>query len=479
MKSSGTVLIVDDQPNMRRVLGALIKRRGHAVLQAGDGQAALEVLSREPVDAVLTDLKMPHMNGLELLEAVRKRHPSVPIILLTAHGTVGSAVEALKCGAFDYLTKPFDPDEIQQVVDKAVRTHELQEAEASVRPGEDPDQLLLGTSPALLAVKHVTDRVAPTTATVLLTGESGTGKELVARRLHLRSDRSEGPFVKINCAAIPESLLESELFGHEKGAFTGAASRKPGRFELADGGTLFLDEIGEMPLVAQPKLLRAIQEGQFYRVGGTTTITVDVRLVAASNRELLTEVRRGRFREDLFYRLNVVPVRLPPLRERREDIPALVACFAERAASRLEREPREFSAAALEALGSRDWPGNIRELENAVERAVLLSESDPIDVDELPPEYRNAVEYRSPVEHSSAVHPPERRSADAACDDSGDAGPLRERIRSATRRMEREAIIEALKRTHGNVTQAARHLGLSRRGLQLKMKELGIERESR
>jgi len=449
----GTVLIVDDEANMRRVLSALLERKGYKVLDAGDGEQALSILASEPVDALLTDLKMPRMNGLELLDSARRAYPQLPVILLTAHGTVGSAVEALKRGAFDYLTKPFDPEEIQQVVEKAVRTHALQQAETSIEPGDNPDSLLLGDSPALLEVLRVTARVAATPATVLITGESGTGKELVARRLHLRSDRADEPFVKINCAAIPEGLLESELFGHEKGAFTGAASRKPGRFELADGGTLFLDEIGEMPLSSQPKLLRAIQEGRFYRVGGTTTISVDVRLVAATNRDLEVEVREGRFREDLFYRLNVVPVRLPPLRERREDIPALVGRFLERSASRHGVRLRSFSPDAVAALQRHDWPGNIRELENAVERSLLLAEGDHIELGDLPRGLEDA-----------------GSGAAVAC------GSLKDRVRSATRQIERDAIVETLELTGGNVTQAAQRLGLSRRGLQLKMRELGLSR---
>ncbi len=455
MRRCGTVLVVDDEANMRRVLAALLKRGGHEVLDAGDGEAALDVLAQHRVDAIVTDLKMPHMNGLELLDAARRSYPRVPVILLTAHGTVGSAVEALKHGAFDYLTKPFDPDEVQQIVEKAVRTHTLQQAEAILRPDEDPDQLLLGESAALREVKRITDRIAATPATVLITGESGTGKELVARRLHLKSERHQAPFIKINCAAIPESLLESELFGHEKGAFTGAAARKPGRFELAHHGTLFLDEIGEMPLSSQPKLLRAIQEGRFYRVGGTRTISVDVRLVAATNRDLKAEVQAGRFREDLYYRLNVVPVRLPALRERLEDLPVLVDCFAARFAARFDRPLQSFHPDALRALQAHSWPGNIRELENAIERALLLAEGDVVMCSDLPPECR--------------AHAP-----------SGPApagGPLKERIRSATRELERSAILEALDQTGGNVTRAAAELGLSRRGLQLKMRHLRIHRD--
>ena len=450
MTDRGTVLIVEDEDNMRRMLGALLRRAGYRVLEARDGGEALEVLGDSTVHAVVTDLKMPRMNGLELLEAVQRRRSALPVILLTAYGTIGSAVEALKHGAFDYLTKPFDPDEVQQVVEKAVRTSELQQSEASLDPDDDPEKLLLGESRALRDVRRMIARVAPTKATVLITGESGTGKELVAQSLHQQSERADRSLVKINCAAIPEGLLESELFGHEKGAFTGASRRKPGRFELADGGTLFLDEIGEMPLSAQPKVLRAIQDGRFYRVGGTRTIEVDVRLVAATNRELEKDVRDGRFREDLFYRLNVVPIHMPALRERSEDIEPLARFFVERFARRLSRDVDGIDPAVLTSLRGHAWPGNIRELENVIERAVLLSDTATITLADLPEGL-----------------------------DPGPSGPspLRDQIRDATRQLERRAILDALDATSGNVTHAAERLGLSRRGLQLKMRELGIPRD--
>jgi DNA-binding NtrC family response regulator len=394
---------------------------------------------------------MPQMNGLELLAEVVRHHPEIPVVLLTAHGTVGSAVEALKQGAFDYLTKPFEPDEVRQVIRKAVHTRALDARETRAEPSEDPECLLHGSSPALAEIRRVIERVAPTTATVLISGESGTGKEIVARSLHQRSDRAAAAFVKINCAAIPEGLLESELFGHEKGAFTGASSSKPGRFELADGGTLFLDEIGEMPLSAQPKLLRALQEGRFYRVGGTATVQVDVRLIAATNRDLRREVATGRFREDLYYRLHVVPLALPPLRERRADIPGLARFFIARVNRRLRREITGLEPLALERLCAHDWPGNLRELENAIERAILLCDGNLIRAHDV-----------LPGASGDAPAPPTAGT------------PLRERIRRATRQIEREAILEALRLTDGNVTQAAQRLGLSRRGLQLKMRELEI-----
>ena len=456
MKPLRTVLIVEDEANMRRVLCALLERDGYRALEASDGAAALESLARESVDAILTDLRMPKLNGLELLEAVRRSHPEIPVIMLTAHGTVGSAVEALKQGAFDYLTKPFDPDEIRHVMEKAVSTRRLAAREARLPADENPEPLLVGASALLRDVRHVIERVAPTPATVLISGESGTGKEIVARSLHRASAVRAGPFVKVNCAAIPEGLLESELFGYEKGAFTGAAARKPGRFELADGGTLFLDEIGEMPLSAQPKLLRAIQEGRFYRVGGTETVHVSVRLVAATNRDLREEVRAGRFREDLFYRLHVVPIELPPLRARPEDIPMLARLFLERFAAKLQRPVTGIDPAAMDTLRAHPWPGNIRELENAIERATLMCDATTLMPRDLPPEI------------AAGTRPASTPAS---------ATPLRERIRAATQRIERDAILEALRLTEGNVTRAAKELGLSRRGLQLKMKELEIERE--
>jgi DNA-binding NtrC family response regulator len=454
VKPAGRVLVVDDEPNMRRVLGALLRPEGYTILEASDGAEALDLIASERVDCVITDLRMPRMNGLEFLEAAHKQHRGLPILLLTAHGTVGSAVEALKRGAFDYLTKPFDPEEVRQVVAKAVRTRVLDESEARVPGGEDPARVLFAESAALREICRMVERVADSPATVLVTGESGTGKEIVARALHAESRRRSGPFVKINCAAIPEGLFESELFGYEKGAFTGAAARKPGRFELAHEGTLFLDEIGEMPLSTQPKLLRALQEGVFYRVGGTRTVSVDVRLVAATNRDLRGEVRAGRFREDLFYRLNVVPIHLPPLRERREDIARLAEEFRARFAPRLRKSVERIEPDALAALGRHDWPGNIRELENVIERAVLLCDGQAIRTADLPEEFRS---------------PPEGESEDYGAS-------LRERIRRETRRIERDAIVEALETTHGNVTRAAEVLGLSRRGLQLKLKELGIRK---
>ena len=311
------VLIVDDEPNLRKILAAQLGRDGYDVLTAEDGVQGLAVLRENHIDLVVTDLKMPKMDGMQLLREAVREYPGLPIVMITAHGTIDTAVEALKLGAFDYLTKPFDKEEVRQIAAKALRTQELAAADATdTRPPQGSRFGIIGASQELATIFSVLERVADTPTTVLITGESGTGKELVARALHEQSSRSERPFIKVNCAAIPKELIESELFGYERGAFTGAVNSKPGRFELANGGTLFLDEIGEIPPEMQVKLLRALQESEFERVGGIKTIRVDVRLVAATNRDLGRLIHSGAFRQDLFYRLNVVSIRLPPLRER-------------------------------------------------------------------------------------------------------------------------------------------------------------------
>ncbi|NJK87981.1 MAG: sigma-54-dependent Fis family transcriptional regulator [Myxococcales bacterium] len=365
-----TVLVVDDETNLRKVLSAHLRREGYEVLTAADGAEALELMDREAVDVVLTDLRMPNVDGMVLLEELTRRYPGRPVVMLTAHGTVDTAVSAMKLGAFDYLTKPFDKDELHLVIAKAFASSQL----AIQEPEGEPHGRfgLIGKSAGLEDVFRTIDKVAASPSTVLITGESGTGKELIASALHANSPRRGKPFIKINCAAIPRDLIESELFGYERGAFTGAVSSKPGRFELADEGTLFLDEIGEIPLEMQVKLLRALQESEFERVGGVATTRVDVRLIAATNVDLTAEVAAGRFREDLFYRLNVVPICLPPLRERRNDIPLLVEHFLAKYRARLQKDVHRVSSDAMERLSAYDWPGNVRELENVMERAVLL-----------------------------------------------------------------------------------------------------------
>jgi two-component system response regulator AtoC len=469
------ILVVDDEPNLRRVLSALLVRDDYDVHAAEDGNRALEILGEHHIDMVLTDLRMPRMDGMELLRHVRAMDEDLPVVIVTAHGTVDNAVEALKTGAFDYITKPFDQTEVRTIVRKALRTRDLAAAEAT-RQSESPAVAgemrygIIGTSGAIRELYAVIERVSDTPTTVLITGESGTGKELVARALHENSSRRDKPFIKVNCAAIPRDLMESELFGYERGAFTGAVASKPGRFELAHGGSLFLDEIGNIPTEMQVKLLRALQESEFERVGGIKTIRVDVRLVAATNSDLRREMEVGSFRDDLYYRLNVVPVRLPPLRERAEDVPLLVRHFLSKFNGRLNKQVVGVSADTQTVLMNHPWPGNIRELENVIERAVLFADTDEIQVSDLPLEVRDSS--LSPRPRSSNMPPPQ----DAVANGEG----LKERVKAAMSRLERDLIQRALDQTVGNVTHAARLLKISRKGLQLKMKELGLrERDER
>ncbi len=466
MSDRKTILVADDEPNMRRVLGGILKRRGHQVVAAGDGQEALELLTQHQVATVLTDLRMPRLDGMQLLERVAADYPDIPVILLTAHGSVDNAVAAVKLGAFDYLEKPFEQQQIQQVVQKALRTHELRRSEQRVA-GEAAGKGrygLIGMSAPMSAVYNVIEKVADTPSTVLITGESGTGKELIAKALHEQSPRADKPLIKVNCAAIPDTLIESELFGYEKGAFTGAVSSKPGRFELADEGTLFLDEIGEIPLEMQVKLLRALQENEFERVGGIRTLKVDVRVVAATNRDLAADIEAGRFREDLFYRLNVVPIHVPPLRDRKDDIPALVEHILGKFRERLGKQAQRLAPEAIEALTTYHWPGNIRELENMIERMLLFCEGDTIHRDDLPDGLREASGSPRSIP-AVVVNAPLSPPADAS---------LKEVVRAETERVERQMIISALEETGGNVTHAAKRLQISRKSLQNKMKELGL-----
>jgi DNA-binding NtrC family response regulator len=394
--------------------------------------------------------------------------------MITAHGSVENAVEAVKLGAFDYLEKPFEQEQIRQVVAKALSTFAL--ARRDARPEETTSRgrfRLIGESPAIKQIYGVVEKVANTPSTVLITGESGTGKELIARALHENSSRHGGPFIKINCAAIPKTLMESELFGYEKGAFTGAVGAKPGRFELAHGGTLFLDEIGEIPIEMQVKLLRVLQESEFERVGGIKTIKVDVRLVTATNRDLLQEIGAGTFREDLFYRLNVVPIHIPPLRERREDIPLLVDHFIAKFNERLRKQVTSISPEAIGHLVAHPWPGNIRELENLMERTVLFCEGTQLRASDLPPE----ISHLQPV--AVPVAAPADEAARAAAGAALPEGSLKEVVRAQTERVERELIQRALDETGGNVTQAARKLKISRKSLQTKMKEFGLRDQTR
>jgi len=459
-----TALVADDEANLRKVLSAMLRRDGFDVLTACDGVEALELLGKQHVDVVLSDIRMPNLDGMSLLKRTMTEHPDVPVVILTAHGSVDNAVEAIKIGAFDYLTKPFDKDELQLVLHKATATAKLRVSE----PEEDSSNRwgLIGKSERLDEVFRTIEKVAATPTTVLITGESGTGKELVAAAIHNHSERKDKPFIRINCAAIPRELIESELFGYEKGAFTGAVGSKPGRFELAHEGTLFLDEIGEIPVEMQVKLLRALQESEFERVGGVTTTRVDVRLIAATNRRLDKEIETGRFREDLYYRLNVVPIDLPPLRDRTDDIPSLVDHFLNKYNNRLNKSERveSLTEEALARLMTYHWPGNIRELENVVERAVLFAEDGQITTDELPDPLR------------STPPPSTEKTPNPAIEAQHQApvGPLKEIVKQHTETLEKDLISRALDETSGNVTKAAQKLSISRKSLQNKMKELKL-----
>ena len=464
------VLIADDEANLRRVLAAQLERDGYDVVAVPDGAAAIAALGEHHIDVVITDLRMPKVDGIEVLRHVTRHHPEIPVIMITAHGTVDTAVEALKVGAYDFVTKPFEKSELRNVVSKAARTRELSEGDVGGGGGAGAD--IIGQSEPMRGVYDVIAKVADTPSTVLITGESGTGKELIARALHERSSRHERPFVRVNCAAIPSELIESELFGYEKGAFTGAVTSKPGRFELAHEGTLFLDEIGEIPNAMQVKLLRVLQEQEFERVGGIKTIDVDVRLVTATNRDLLKDIGDGRFREDLFYRLNVVQIHLPPLRERTEDIPLLVDHFVARFNDRLQKRIAGVNPNALELLRRYPWRGNIRELENVIERCMLFAEGTHIDLVDLPAAVREG-EGAGPHREGSGSDLTLEEPLASRLEEAG----LKATVRDVTARVERQLIVKALAQTSGNVTQAARLLKISRKSLQTKMKDLSL-RES-
>ncbi len=446
------ILVVDDERSNLESLERIFAREGFRVATAASGAEALEHLRRERVSVVVTDLMMPGMGGEDLLRAARTVSPETEVILVTAYGTVETAVAAMKEGAYDFITKPVKRHAVvkavRQALEKARLVAENRELRARLASlsGREPEGGLLGGAPAFRAALDTLRRAAPTQATVLVTGESGTGKELAARLVHDLSPRARAPFVPLSCAAIPETILESELFGYERGAFTGAVGRKEGRFERAHGGTLFLDEVGEMSPSVQVKLLRVLQDGVVERLGGTQPIQVDVRLVAATNKDLQAEVEGGRFREDLFYRLNVVHVRLPPLRERREDVPLLAAAFLHRFAEQNGKKLRGFTTAALAALEWYDWPGNVRELMHAVERGVVLTRRELVDVEDLPEAVR-----------ASRPGPP----AAAPVLSVSVGTPLEE--------IERMVIRETLRHTRGDKNLAARLLGVAARTIYRKL----------
>jgi DNA-binding NtrC family response regulator len=446
----GAILVVDDDADMRELAHDMLKDRGHQVAMAGSGEEALKRLAEEDYAVVLTDLRMKGMEGLELLAQIKRRDPDISVILMTAFGSVETAVEAMKHGASDYLTKPVRKDELIRVVERVIREASLRREVSRLRKEvrkEYSFHQILGKSKAIQMVFDLIRRVADSPTNVLITGESGTGKELVAKAIHYNSDRKDAPFIPVNCAAIPEQLLESELFGHMRGAFTDAKMDKRGLFEEAQKGTLFLDEISELPLMLQAKILRAIQEKEIRRVGATKPISVDVRIIAATNLNLSEEVKNKRFREDLYYRLNVIELKLPPLRERREDIPLLVDAFLKKCGAVRGKEVKGVSEAALAMLMDYTWPGNVRELENVIERAVTLSRSEKISPDDLP----------SAVQGARG----ERRVLDEAAEKSL---PLHE--------LEKEYIKKVLEKTGGNKYQAAHALGIDRKTLYRKLAEI-------
>ncbi len=448
------ILVVDDEASHRKMIEAVLSDEGYEIKQADDGQSAIDAVKKEFYDLILMDIRMHAVGGIEALKQIKEISPAIPIIIMTAYASVDTAVNALKSGAYDYLTKPLDIDELKILVQKTLRYHQLEKENIYLRERLN-DRFdfsnIIGRSPAMEKLFETTALVAPSEATVLIFGESGTGKELIANAIHQNSPRKERPFIKVNCAALPETLLESELFGHEKGSFTGAIARKQGRFQLAHKSSIFLDEVAEMAPTTQAKILRVLQEREFEPLGSTQTIKVDTRVIAATNKNLEAEIKKGRFREDLYYRLNVVSLEVPPIRERREDISLLADFFLKQYAEKNKRVLKGFTPRAMDLLMRYDWPGNVRELENVVERAVIMARGEMI----TPAEFPDMLQELDPEVKATYVNlSPGRTLKD----------------------VEKDMIIRTLEETAGNRTHAAKILGISRRTLQLKLKEYGINK---
>jgi DNA-binding NtrC family response regulator len=445
------ILLIDDDDSLRRVIEFSLTEAGYKVKAAADGEEGLRLFEKEPFDAVITDITMPGMNGMEVLARVHERDAQIPVVVITAYGTIENAVEAMKKGAFDYITKPFNREELRITLQKALRMRRLEKENVELRSQMNDRyrfDAIIGTSPQLGTVLEMAGRVAASDASVLITGESGTGKELLARGIHYNSPRAAGPFVAVNCAAIPENLIESELFGHVKGAFTGASRDREGKFELADGGTLFLDEIGDLRVDLQAKILRTIQERQVDRVGGSQLVQVDVRIIAATNKDVERAVKEGSFREDLYYRLSVITLHIPPLRERREDIALLAGHFLKKYTPGVDLR---LEADALSALTSYGWPGNVRELENVIQRASVLRRGETISASDLPDKLKKE---KMSVENI-VLNLPE------------DGISLEE--------LEKNLIAKALEKHKGNQTRAAEYLGITRPTLIYRMEKYGIK----
>ena len=452
------ILVVDDDAGHRTTLRTVLKSWNYSISQAENGRAAVDMAKTTPFDLILTDVRMAIMDGIDALVEIKAYNPAIPIIIMTAYSSVDSAVEAMKAGAYDYLTKPLDFDELKLTIERALEHTRLRDENKSLkdqlRTLSDTKQIV-ATSPEMKSLLEMVAAIAPSEATVLVTGPSGTGKELIARAIHSNSSRSSGQLVTVNCAALTETLLESELFGHEKGAFTGADRRREGRFVQADKGSLFLDEVGEMSMAMQAKLLRVLQDGEIQRVGGETPVSVDVRIIAATNKDLSQMVAQGGFREDLFYRLNVVNIHVPPLCERTDDIPALAQHFVNLYAEKNRKKIKGFTPQAMDRLLKHAWPGNVRELENMVERAVILSPGEYITEKDLP---LNISRTDEPAPQATA---PDNAG-------TGDAG-------SSLDEIEKSAIVRSLEKAGGNKSEAARLLGITRRTLYNKLDKYGIE----
>lgn len=458
MPKTVQILVVDDEVHIRETVVAVLEDEGYATAQAADGEAALQHLGSRKTDIMLLDIWLPGMGGMDVLARVRKQFPSVTVIMISGHGTVNLAVEAIKQGAFDFIEKPLSLDRLLLVIEKACKIRDLEEENRVLKGRSSKEFSLIGSSPAMAKIRELIASAGSTNGRVLVTGENGTGKEIIARSIHLAGERAERPFVEVNCAAIPENLIESELFGHEKGAFTGAIDMRKGRFELADKGTIFLDEIADMSLQTQAKVLRVLQEMEFERVGGVKTIHVDVRVIAATNKDLREEITKGNFREDLFYRLNVIPVHLPPLRERLEDMEDLVHHFSSWFCRVNARETCVFTKEAIKLLQSYDWPGNIRELRNVVERAIIMLPGTSID--------------RAGLERFFL-----ERQDDAAQESLLLAEPSSLSLKEARDAFEREYILKKLRENNMNVSKTARLLGIERSNLHRKINALKIEHE--
>lgn len=460
-----TILVVDDEPNYLIVLAELLRDEDYEVFTADSASAALPIVRDTDLDLVVSDMKMPGMDGIAFMKKIKEFNKNLPVILITAYAEVEKAVEAMHLGAFTYLAKPFSNEQLLASIRKAIEHYGLVREIKRLRSEFSPRsgfEGMIGKNPAMLSVYQLVEKVAPAPSSVLITGESGTGKELVARAIHNLSPRREAPFISVNCAALSSTLLESELFGHEKGAFTDAVSMRKGRFELADGGTLFLDEIGEMPASLQAKLLRVLQERSFERVGGNTTLTIDVRILAATNREIKDEVDKGNFREDLYYRLNVIHIHLPPLRERVDDIPALVTHFLNKNARRLGKEQISISPEALRLLVSLPWEGNIRELENTIERAAILCSNDRIEAEDVQPDSSefSTQKWSSGLDLTQFV--PEGLS-----------------LSEVLNGIEEKLVRQALENANNVQARAAEQLGITKSLLQYKMKKYKLQRKKK